>query len=78
MATGYLIRRLTGSLFAGMVIHGLFDFSAFTGNGPGEGDAAPDIPGLFLLASVVMWIVTLVALYLLFRRHKNAEPALAT
>ena len=75
----YVIRRLTGSLFVGIVIHGLFDFAAFTGNGPGEGEEALDPPGLFLLPVIVMWIVTLVALYLIFRKkNTSTAPAPAT
>ena len=71
----YLIRRISGLLIVGMVIHGLWDFSSFIGAGRGADTggvpktiaAAPFTYGLML--------VTIIVLFGLFRRGKDAGPA---
>ena len=73
----YLVRRISGLLVVGMVIHGFWDFSAFIGAGRGEETtgvpdtiaAAPFTYGVLLL--------TIIVLVGLFRRGKDSEPAAA-
>lgn len=68
----YLVRRVSGLLVVGMVIHGLWDFSSFMGAGRGEDTGG--IPNTiaaapFTWATVLLIIATLVVL---FRRGKPA------
>jgi len=71
----YLVRRISGLLVVGMLIHGFWDFSSFIGAGRGEDTggipkgvaAAPFTYGLM--------IVTIVVLFGLFRRGKDSGTA---
>ncbi|MCU0259077.1 MAG: CPBP family intramembrane metalloprotease [Solirubrobacteraceae bacterium] len=69
----YLIRRISGLLVVGMVIHGLWDFSTFIGAGRGD-DAGAGVPSAAYAAPFVLaaMIVTIVLLVKLFRRRSDA------
>ncbi len=73
----YLIRRISGLLVVGMVIHGLWDFSTFIGAGRGSGTGG--IPKTMIAAPFTYGaiVVTLVILFGLFRRGKGAPAAVA-
>jgi membrane protease YdiL (CAAX protease family) len=76
----YLVRRISGLLVVGMVIHGLWDFSSFLG--AGRGDTADGIPNTvaaapFTYGAVIAIIAVLV---ITFRRNgatDEGEPAAA-
>lgn len=65
----YLIRRRSGGILAGALIHGLWDFSLIT-------NLVGDEPGLKTTISVVVMIV-LAAVLLVRRRHIEPQPAAA-
>jgi hypothetical protein len=65
----YLVRRISGLLVVGMVIHGLWDFSSFIG--AGRGDTVDGVPNTvaaapFTYGAVIAIIAVLV---ITFRRH---------
>jgi uncharacterized protein len=68
----YLVRRVSGLLIVGMVIHGLWDFASFIGAGRGEDTGAiPDT----IAAAPFIWatmLLIIAALVVLFRRGKPA------
>lgn len=71
----YLIRRMTGLLVVGMVVHGLWDFSTFIGAGRGERTdaisntvAATPFQFAAIIAIVVLLVVT-------FRHRRGADAA---
>jgi CAAX protease family protein len=68
----YLVRRVTGLLVTGMVIHGLWDFSSFIAAGRGEDTGA--IPHTIAAAPFTYgtMILTVAALVVLFWRRKRA------
>lgn len=76
MGTGlYFIRRVSGLLVVGMVIHGLWDFSTFIG--AGRGDDGTGIPAT-AVAAPFAWVamaLSIAAAIVVFRR---AGPARAT
>ncbi len=73
----YLIRRISGLLVVGMVIHGFWDFSTFIGAGRGADTGG--IPKTVIAAPFTYgaMIVTIVILWGLFRRGKGAPAAVA-
>lgn len=71
----YLIRRISGLLVVGMVIHGLWDFSSFLG--AGRGDTTDDFPNTLAAAPFTYgaMIAVVVVLVITFRRHGAADDA---
>lgn len=72
----YLVRRVTGLLVAGMVLHGLWDFTTFISSGRGE--AADAVSGSALAASPFVWItaiLTVATLVSIFRGRDAAQEA---
>ncbi len=72
----YLIRRMTGLLVVCMVLHGLWDFATFMGQG--RGDTADDVPASAFAAPFTYGaiIVIIAVLVITFRRHGGTgEPA---
>ncbi|PJJ48191.1 hypothetical protein CLV56_4067 [Mumia flava] len=63
----YLARRLSGSLFLAMALHGVWDFAAFVG----------DVPTAVGLLVVVNGVVGLVLTILLVRRERGRRTVLA-
>ena len=58
----YLMRRISGTLIAAMLLHGLWDFSSFLGNGGGQ---------LPIALTVVNGVFALVLIWVLLRREKQ-------
>lgn len=76
--TLYLVRRVSGLLVVGMILHGLWDFATFAAAGPGDStvhvtSGSPAAQGFALVAMAL----TIAALVVVFRRHSTArgEPA---
>jgi hypothetical protein len=73
----YLVRRVSGLLVVGMVIHGLWDFSSFIGAGRGEDTGGiPDT----IAAAPFTWataLLTIATLVVLFRHGKPAAAPVA-
>jgi len=71
----YLVRRISGLLIVGMLIHGLWDFSTFIGGGRGEDTTG--IPKTVVAAPFTYGVIllTIIVLFGLFRRGKDSAPA---
>jgi len=76
-AAFYLVRRFTGLLVAGMVLHGLLDFSVLIQGGPGGGNDVTSAAATGLPASIAT-LLTVAAVIVVFRRARSATPAQAT
>lgn len=66
----YLVRRVTGLLVVGMLLHGLWDFSTFTAAGPGGSQAIDSVSGSVVLVSIgmpLLLVSTVVALVVVLR-----------
>lgn len=73
----YFTRRVTGLLVVGMLLHGLWDFSTFVG--AGRGDRTGGLPDTIAAVPFVwaLGITTVVALFVVFRRHRDrTAPAI--
>jgi membrane protease YdiL (CAAX protease family) len=76
----YLIRRISGLLVVGMVIHGLWDFSSFIG--AGRGDTVDAVPNTVAAAPFTYGaIIAIIAVLVITFRRKGAtdegDPAVA-
>lgn len=74
----YLVRRISGLLVVGIVIHGLWDFSSFLG--PGRGDVTDGGVSNTVAAAPFMWgavIAIIAVLVITFRRHGGKGDAAA-
>lgn len=72
----YLVRRVSGLLVVGMVLHGLWDFSTFTAAGPGGSHAVDSVSGSVVVVSLGMPLLlatTIVALVVVLRRAAPEE-----
>ncbi len=65
----YLVRRITGLLIVGMVIHALWDFGTF--GTETTGGKVPVVSGLLLYAIVILTVVLLVKVL----RTRQEAPA---
>ena len=77
----YLVRRVSGLLVVGMVLHGLWDFAFFVAAGPGHGNTTADVTSGAVVAGVLMdltLLFTIVALVVVFRRRGTAHAGPAT
>jgi membrane protease YdiL (CAAX protease family) len=73
----YFVRRLSGLLVVGMVIHGFWDFSSFIS--AGRGDEAGTVSGQ-LAAAPFTWgtaLLTIAGLIVVFRRRKPESATAA-
>ncbi|MFA9271283.1 MAG: lysostaphin resistance A-like protein, partial [Baekduiaceae bacterium] len=50
----YFVRRVSGYLVVGMLLHGLWDFSTFIAAGPGDSHVVDDISGSAALVSLAL------------------------
>lgn len=69
----YLVRRVSGLLVVGMVVHGLWDFSTFTAAGPGGSHAVDSVSGSVVLVSLgmpLLLVTTVVALVVVLRARR--------
>lgn len=67
----YFIRRITGLLVVGMVLHGLWDFATFIGHGPGDDENGVPVSSLVSMPFLYLLIgVTLAAAIVVLRRER--------
>lgn len=67
----YFIRRVTGLLVVGMVLHGLWDFATFVGHGPGDDENG--VPVSHLISMPFLYVLigfTIAAAIVVLRRER--------